>query len=67
MVTKTGDLVRFRDVTGSHRLTGVSNDGIVQYEVNGKTYTTDVSEIDHNYYEAARKRAGTDEVVESLV
>lgn len=57
MVAKTGDRVRFRDVTGEHRLTGVTDDGIVQYEVGDKIYTTDVSEIVHNYNEAVRDRA----------
>lgn len=57
MVVKTGDKVRFRDVSGEHRLTGVSNDGIVQYEIGDKIITTDVSEIVKNYHEDARARA----------
>lgn len=64
MVAKTGDKVRFRDVTGEHRLTGVSNDGIVQYEVGDEIRTTDVSEIEHNYNEAARTRAGLETALE---
>jgi hypothetical protein len=61
---KTGDICTFRDVTGEHRLTGVSNDGIVQYEVGGKIYTTDQSEIVHNYHEAARTRASLEKALE---
>lgn len=57
-MNKTGDLCIFRDVTGEHKLTGVAGDGVVQYEVNGKTYTTDSSEIQHNYHQASRERAG---------
>jgi hypothetical protein len=54
---KTGDKCTFRGVTGEHRLTGVSNDGIVQYEVGDKIYTTDESEITHNFHASARTRA----------
>lgn len=56
MVAKTGDRCTFRDVTGEHRLTGVSDDGIVQYEIGDRIITTDQSEITHNFNEAARGR-----------
>lgn len=64
MVVKTGDKVTFRDVSGEHRLTGVSNDGIVQYEVDGEIRTTDSSEITHNYNESARTRASLEKALE---
>jgi hypothetical protein len=57
MDNQTGDRCTFRDVTGEHKLTGVSNDGIVQYEVDGTIYTTDESEITRNYNAASRDRA----------
>ena len=60
MFNKTGDLCIFRDVTGEHKLTGVAEDGVVQYEVDGRIYTTDESEIVHNYHAAARTRASLD-------
>lgn len=62
---KTGDLCIFRDVTGEHRLTGVvEGDGIVQYEVGDKIYTTDESEITHNYNLSARARASLEKGLE---
>jgi hypothetical protein len=60
----SGDLCTFRDVTGEHKLTGIAPDGVVQYEVNGKIYTTDASEITHNYHEAARTRASLEKALE---
>lgn len=64
MVANTGDKVTFRDVSGEHRLTGVANDGVVQYEVNGELRTTDVSEITRNFNESARTRASLEKALD---
>lgn len=61
-MNKTGDIVSIRGYGAfEFRLTGASNDGIVQFkDKTDKLVTTSATEIAYNYTEAARLRGKND-------